>query len=50
MNHVEAEGTEGDTIEEGTEEVINDFEDGSSVSDMDENVVHMDLDIAQGKI
>ena len=46
MNHVEAGGTEVDEIEEGPEEVINDFEDGSSVSDMDENVVHMDLDIA----
>ncbi|PLW30305.1 hypothetical protein PCANC_25464 [Puccinia coronata f. sp. avenae] len=46
VNHVEAKETEVNAVNEEPEEVINDYEDGSSVSDMDENVVHVDFDIA----
>jgi hypothetical protein len=46
VSQVEAKETEVNAVEEEPDVVINDYEDGSSISDMDENVVHMDFDIA----
>ncbi|PLW05123.1 hypothetical protein PCANC_28694 [Puccinia coronata f. sp. avenae] len=49
VSQVEAKETDVNAVEEEPDEVINDYEDGSSISDMDENVVHMDFDIADGQ-